>query len=131
MAASVGLKFSIDRTGPTNTFDAHRLIHLSAEHGLQDKAEERLFSAYFTEGKQVGDKAVLAGLAAEIGVPKDEAKKLLEGDRFSKEVRDDEAEGQKHGVNAVPCFIINRKHVVRGAQPPDVFQDALNSSRTG
>jgi predicted DsbA family dithiol-disulfide isomerase len=131
MAAGAGLKFAIDRTVPTNTFDAHRLIHLAAKHGLQDKAEETLFAAYFTDAKQIGDKAELKELADEIGVPKDEAEKLLAGDDFGKEVRDDEAEGRDMGVNAVPCFVINRKYLVRGAQPPDVFLGALEKALKG
>lgn len=128
MAAGVGLMFAFDRTAPTNTFDAHRLIHLAARHGLQDKAEERLFAAYFIEGKQIGGKAVLAALAGEIGIPPDEAATLLGGDGYSKEVRDDEEEGRELGVNAVPCFIINRKLMVKGAQPPEAFLKALEAA---
>jgi len=127
-AEEAGLKFYIDRTAPTNTFDAHRLVHLAAKHGLQDKAEERLFSAYFTEGKQIGDKGVLTELAVEIGIPPDETIRLLNGDSYSKEVRHDEDEGRKLGINAVPCFVIDRKFMVRGAQPPEVFLGALDTA---
>lgn len=130
-AERAGLKFAIDRTAPTNTFDAHRLVHLAATHGLQDEAEERIFSAYFTEGKQIGNKAVLAKLAGEIGIPSGETAKLLDGDGFSKEVRDDEEEGRKLGINAVPCFVIDRIHKITGAQPPDVFLNALAAAVKG
>ena len=128
MAAGVGLKFAIDRTANTNTFNAHRLVHLAAKHGLQDEAEERFFAAYFVEGKQIGDKAVLTELAGEIGIPPDETAKLLDGDGYSMEVRNDEEEGRELGVNAVPCFIINRKHMVKGAQPPAAFLKALETA---
>ncbi len=128
MAVGAGLKFAIDRTAGANTFNAHRLVHLAAKHGLQDKAEERFFAAYFTEGKQIGDKAVLAELAGEIGLPPDETAALLDGDRYAREVRDDEQEGRVLGINAVPSFIINRKYAVRGAQPPDAFLKALETA---
>ncbi len=128
MAAGAGLKFAIDRTGSTNTFDAHRLVHLAAKHGVADEAEERFFAAYFVEAKQIGDKTVLAALAAEIGISPDETAALLGGDGYSKEVRDDEEEGRELGVNAVPCFIINRKYMVKGAQPPEAFLKALQTA---
>ena len=128
MAAGAGLIFAFDRTVPTNTFDAHRLVHLAATYGLQDKAEERLFAAYFVEGKQIGNKVALAKLAEEIGIPPDETAKLLDGDGYSREVRDDEEEGRNLGVNAVPCFIINRKYMVKGAQPPEAFLKALETA---
>ncbi len=128
MAAGAGLKFAIDRTAGTNTFDAHRLVHLAARHGLQDRAEERFFAAYFVEGKQIGDKTVLADLAGEIGIPPDETAALLDGDGYSKGVRDDEEEGRDLGINAVPCFVINRKYMVKGAQPPDAFLKALETA---
>lgn len=128
MAAEAGIKFSIDRTVPANTFDAHRLVHLSADRGLGDRAEELIFSAYFTEGRKIGDKQVLAGLADDIGIPADEATGLLEGDGYSKSVREDENEGRKLGINGVPCFLIDRKFMVRGAQPPDVLLKALETS---
>ncbi len=128
MAAGAGLTFALDRTAPTNTFNAHRLVHLAAKYGAQDKAEERLFAAYFVEGKQIGDRAVLAELAGEIGIPPNETATLLDGGGYSKEVRDDEAEGRELGVNAVPCFIINRKYMVKGAQPPEALLKALETA---
>jgi predicted DsbA family dithiol-disulfide isomerase len=131
MAAEAGIKFAIDRTVPTNTFDAHRLVHLAAARGIGDKAEELIFSAYFTEGKQIGDKAVLTKIASDIGVPSDDAVGLLEGDKYSDEVREDEKEGQKLGISGVPCFVINRKYMVRGAQPPDVLLKALETAAKG
>jgi predicted DsbA family dithiol-disulfide isomerase len=131
MAHGVGLQFAIERTGPTNTFDAHRLVHLGAKHGLQGVAEERLFSAYFTEGKHIGDKGVLTQLAGEIGIPPLDAVKLFETDDFAREVRDDEQDGHKLGINSVPCFIINREFMVRGAQPADIFLGALQTAAKG
>jgi predicted DsbA family dithiol-disulfide isomerase len=127
-AEKVGLKFAIDRTAPTNTLDAHRLIHLAAIHGLQDKAEERLFAAYFTEGKQIGDHTVLTELGKEIGLPEKEIADLFFGDNFTSEVRSDEEQAKEFGINAVPTFIINRKYAVTGAQPAEVFLKTLETA---
>jgi predicted DsbA family dithiol-disulfide isomerase len=130
-AEKAGLKFAIDRTAPTNTLNAHRLIHLAANHNLQGEAEERLFAAYFTEGKNIGDQAVLTELGKEIGLPEKEIADLFSGENFTSDVRQDEEDAKQFGINAVPTFIINRKFAVRGAQPPEAFLKALESAAIG
>ena len=72
LAAGVGLEYHLDGVQPGNTFDAHRLIHLAATHGLGGAMKERLLAAYFTEGRSVGDRATLAELAGEVGLDRDE-----------------------------------------------------------
>ena len=125
-AAAAGLTFHLERAVPANTFDAHRLAHLAARHGRGDAAEERLMTAYFTEGKNLADPATLTALAAELELPRSEVDALLAGDVFSDEVRRDEEEAAGSGINAVPFFVLNRKYAVRGAQPVPTFLSALH-----
>ena len=128
-AASVGLRFDFDRARPANSFDAHRLIHLAAKHGLQDQAEERLFAAYFTEGKQISDSKTLIQLGDEIGLDPGEVKTLLAGDDYRVEVRREEEEAFSLGVTGVPFFLFNRKYALSGAQPIETFLEALTTTR--
>jgi len=124
-AAQVGLDFHFDIARPGNTVDAHRLLHLARESGLQDRLKGRLFTAYFSEGQPIGDPATLARLAVEAGLDADEVADLLAGDRFTAEVRADEQEARALQVTGVPFFVIDRRYAVAGAQPPDQLLGAL------
>ena len=124
-AAAIGLTYDLDRAIPTNSLDAHRLIHFAARYGLQDQAKERLLSAYFTEGKHIGKHQTLAQLAVEIGLDAVEVRRMLAGDDFKEAVRKDEAEAQKLGIRGVPFFVINRRYGISGAQPSEVLLQAL------
>jgi predicted DsbA family dithiol-disulfide isomerase len=125
MAAGDRLDMRFDLTRGANTFDAHRVLQLAAAHGLQTEAKERLLAAYHTEGELVSDHDTLVRLATEVGLPGDEVRELLAGDRFAAEVRDDEATARGLGINAVPCFVVDRRLGVSGAQPPAVLLDLL------
>lgn len=125
MATDAGLTYNMDNAIPTNSFDAHRLVHLAAKHGLQDKAEEKIFSAYFTEAKHIGDKETLKSIATGIGLNAEEADKVLSGEEYSYDVRTDESEAHEIGVSGVPFFIFNRKYAVSGAQPTHLFSEVL------
>lgn len=125
-ATDTGIKFDFDRVVPTNTFDAHRLLHLATKNGKQKEAQERLFSAYFTEGKDVSDHSVLETIADQIGLEAGEAKRCLSSDEFANDVRQDEATAAAYGLRGVPAFVFNEKFLVSGAQPTEVFLGALN-----
>jgi predicted DsbA family dithiol-disulfide isomerase len=127
-AKSVGLEYRFDQAVPTNTLDAHRLIHLASQHGLQDQAEERLFQAYYSRGEHVGDLEQLTQIGIELGLPEPEVKQALQSDAFASEVRQDEQEAQELGIQAVPFFLLNRRYAVSGAQPVEVFQRALQKA---
>lgn len=127
-AQDVGLKFDFSRAVMTNSFDAHRLIHLAAKHGLQDQAKERLLSAHFVEGKHVGDRKTLLEIGTEIGLDKAEVERLLDGKEFGKEVEEEGRLAQSFGANGVPFFVLNRKFGVSGAQPVEVFLRALHAA---
>jgi predicted DsbA family dithiol-disulfide isomerase len=125
VAAGDGLEFRFDRARGGNTFDAHRLLHLAADHGVQDAMKERLMRAYLTDGELIGDHDVLAQLATEAGVPADAARDLLAGDRYGAEVRDDERTAASLGIHAVPFFVVDRAFGASGAQPPELLGELL------
>ena len=123
MAAGDGLDMRFDLTRGANTFDGHRLLQLAAEHGVQDAMQERLMRAHHTEGELISDHATLVRLAEEVGVPG--ATEMLASDRFAAEVRADEQTARGFGINAVPCFVVDRRVAVSGAQPPAVLLQLL------
>lgn len=127
-AASVGLTYHMDRVIPANSFDAHRLVHFAAQHGKMKDMTERLFRAYFTDAENLEDKNLLADLAAEVGLEREQAMAVLESDAFQSEVRADEAAARNLGIRGVPFFVLGGKYAVSGAQPLEVFTDALDKA---
>jgi predicted DsbA family dithiol-disulfide isomerase len=113
---------------PTHSLDAHRLTLWAQTQGKMLELSERLFQAVFIEGKHTGDHEVLATLAGEVGLDRGEAAAVLASDRFTVEVRADEAEGAQLCVRGVPFFVFDRKFAVSGAQPDEVFHDALQKA---
>lgn len=127
-AKAIGLEYHMDETVQTNTFDAHRLAHYAASQGKGEEMTERLLKAHFTDAKHLGQLDTLADLAAEIGLDRDEAYRMLASEEYTKEVRTDEEEARQLGVRGVPFFVINRKYGVSGAQPSELFLDALKKA---
>jgi predicted DsbA family dithiol-disulfide isomerase len=124
-AAGEGLDFRFDVARSGATFDAHRVIHLAAEHGLQDAMKERLLRAYFSEGELMSDRDALVRLAREVGLESDEVGEMLAGDRFADEVRSDERTAARFGIGAVPTFVVDRALGVSGAHPPAALLELL------
>jgi predicted DsbA family dithiol-disulfide isomerase len=124
-AAVEGLDFRFDQAVRANTFDAHQVIHLAGERGVQDAVKERLLRAYFGQGEAVGDREKLVRLAAEAGLDAEEVREVLEEQRFADAVRADEAEAQALGIRGVPFFVVDRKYGMSGAQPADVLLQVL------
>lgn len=124
-ASSAGLEFHFDGMKPTNTLDAHRLAKFSESKGKADVLTERLLKAYFTDSEDIGDHAFLVDLAEEAGLDRQEAEAILKGSAFENAVRSDEEEARNIGVQGVPFFVLNRKYAISGAQPVEVFADAL------
>lgn len=120
-AAGDGLDFRFDLIRTGNTFDGHRLLHLAAEHGAQDALKERVMRAYLTEGEVIGDPAVLERLAVEVGLPVDETRDVLGGDRYAAEVRDEQRIAASLGIRAVPFFVVDRALGASGAQTPEAL----------
>nr|WP_243509450.1 DsbA family oxidoreductase [Cytobacillus oceanisediminis] len=125
MARNAGLEFNIDTVVLTNTFDAHRLTMFAKTKGLMKEMTERLLRAYFTDSRHIGDHADLAELAEEVGLNREETEKMLAGNEFADEVRADEKLAQQYRITGVPFFLINKKYALSGAQPTEMFVQAL------
>lgn len=125
MAKTVGLDYDFDKAILNNTQKAHQLLHFAKSNGLQNEMKERLFKAYYTEGKDVANPDTLAALAAEVGLPAEEARTALTEERFAAEVQHDQEEAYGIGVQGVPFFVFNRKYAVSGAQSPETFAQVL------
>jgi predicted DsbA family dithiol-disulfide isomerase len=128
MAKADGLDFDFQRIRPGNTFDAHRLLHLAHERGLQDAVKERFLRGYMSEGEAIGDHQVLQRLATEAGLSADEVRAVLAGDRYAEEVRADEGEARDLGINGVPFFVFDERVAVSGAQPVELLLGALKQA---
>jgi predicted DsbA family dithiol-disulfide isomerase len=124
-AAGEGLEFRFDIARSGATFDAHRIVHLAHEHGLQDAMKERLLRAYFSEGELVGDRETLVRLAVELGIAEDEVRQTLASDRYAEQVRDDERTAARFGISAVPTFVVDRALGASGAHPPEALLELL------
>lgn len=127
-AAAVGLRYNLDAVHRTNSFDAHRLTHFAARNGKAEALTERLLAAHFTEGQHLGRHETLKQLAAEIGLDAAEVETMLASDAYAAEVRADERLGQEFGISGVPFFVIDRRYGVSGAQPPELFAEALGQA---
>jgi protein disulfide-isomerase len=128
IAQEVGLDYRFDISVVANSFDAHRLSHLAKAHGLGNALEERLFHAYFTEGKDIADHATLVALGTEAGLNAAEITAMLNSDQYADAVKQDSYEAQQIGVRGVPFFVFDRKYAVSGAQSTDVFLETLTQS---
>ncbi len=127
-AAGENLTYDFEKMIPTNSFDAHRLVHYATGHDKSNEMSERLFYAFFTESRNIGDHATLASLGEEVGLDATDIKRMLETDEFTKEVRADEAMGSQLGIQGVPFFVFDGKYAVSGAQPVEMFEQALTKA---
>jgi predicted DsbA family dithiol-disulfide isomerase len=132
--AALGFTFAMDKRGRIyNTFDAHRLLHWAGETAgpaVQKALKQALFKAYFTDGQNPGDHALLERLAGEAGLDAAQARAILAGDAYAAEVREREHFYQQHGIHSVPSVIVNGRHLIQGGQPPEVFEQALRQIAT-
>jgi predicted DsbA family dithiol-disulfide isomerase len=121
-----GIVFAFDRIQRTpNTFEAHRLIWFAQQQRKQDDLVDALFHAYFSQGRDIGDRKTLVDVAREAGLDRDEVGQFLARDIGVEEIRAEEATGHKLGIRGVPYFVLNATYAISGAQPPDVFVSAL------
>jgi predicted DsbA family dithiol-disulfide isomerase len=124
-----GIAFNFDRMARTpNTMDAHRIIGLAEERGVQDAVVEALFLAYFTDGKDLSDRATLAAIAAGAGLDRVEVDELLTSDKGLDLVRDGDQKARGLGVSGVPFFVVNGQVALSGAQPPELFRRAFEQA---
>lgn len=128
MAREAGLSMNIEKTLPSNTYDAHRLLHLAKSDRKEKQIMDALFKAYFTDGKLIEDKKVIGKIGVDCGLAQASVDKLLSSDEFAYEVKQDILESRSIGVSGVPFFVLNRKYAISGAQPVEVFTNALKNS---
>jgi predicted DsbA family dithiol-disulfide isomerase len=125
--AAEGFAFGT-RSHVWNTFDAHRLLFFAGVEGppgVQRALKKALLAAYHGEGRNIGSREVLLELAKQAGLPAERAREVLERGEFANEVRQAERFWQSIGIHSVPAVIVERKHLIAGGQPSEVFERAL------
>ena len=130
LGAELGLPFAFDKIKRSpNTLDAHRLIGWAASAGVQTEVVDRLFKAYFVEGRDIGDRKTLVEIAAECGLDADQVATLLADGADADRVREEIEQAQAMGVSGVPFFIFGGRVGVPGAQEPSVLREAMAQAR--
>lgn len=125
-AASVGVTMNTsDESRIYNTFDAHRLLAWAKDEGRQLDMKRRLLALYWTDQVDPGDHSALVIAAEEVGLDGSAARAVLESDRYVEEVRAEEELWRSRGINSVPTVIVNDRHLISGAQPPEEFKRRL------
>ncbi len=126
-----GLTFALDKIARTpNTLDAHRLIRLAGQEGIQDAVMEALFRAYFTEGKNIGDPSSLLAIVTQAGLDRAKAEALLAGSEDLPAIAAEEEKAHRAGVQGVPYFVINKQLSLSGARDPGTFLAAFEQAGT-
>lgn len=127
LGADVGFEFDFgDGFWVHNTFNAHQLLHWAGTQGRQQDLKQALFAAHFTHRRNLSDVAVLADVAAEIGLDRAEAEAVLADQRFGQTVRELQGFWAQQGVQGVPAMIFDRQHLVSGAQGVENYARILN-----
>lgn len=129
MAASEGIDFQWQKANSGNSFNAHRIIHLAQSKGLGNEAKEAFFHAYMTEGLAIGEREVVEEIASRIGLDNAEVEYVLDSDELADFVRHDEKIAHEQlKVTGVPFFVFDQKLALSGAQPREVFLQALQQA---
>lgn len=129
-AKQVGLEYHFEKSVTANSFKAHRLIQFAKEKGKGDQAEEILFRAFFTEGKNIADIETLTQAGKEIGLDENDLKVAFTDEKYAYQVNQDIQEARNIGVNGVPFFVFDKKYAVSGAQPSQAFLQTLEKAFT-
>lgn len=127
IGGSEGVLFRFDRIRRTpSSVDAHRLVRWAARYGRAEEVVDALFWAYFTDGGDIGDPAVLLAVAAACGLDASAAKRFLSGDEEFDQVHAENLRAHRLGINGVPCFVIAGRHAIAGAQEAEVIDRLLD-----
>ncbi len=125
-----GIPFAFERMQRTpNTVRAHRLIRFAENHKAADAVVEALFTGYFAQARDIGDIEVLADIAGTAGLDAGEVRRYLASDEDDAIVRAEDKYARELGIQGVPCFVIERKYMVSGAQPAELFADVFRQVR--
>jgi predicted DsbA family dithiol-disulfide isomerase len=125
IAKGEGLDYHLAGGLTGNTLDAHQVVHLAKDQGLQGTVVERLFRGYFTEQRSVFDHDSLAAMAAQAGLAANEVRRVLAEDRYVAAVAGDVTEARSLGATGVPFFVFDQRFGLSGAQPVELFQQAI------
>ena len=126
VGSEVGFKFNFtDELRMHNTFNLHQLLHWAEQQGRMHELKQALFTAHFTDNRNLSDITILADIAAEVGLNREEALAVLEDQRFANDVREVEQHWQRQGIQSVPAIIFNEQHLVSGAQGVDNYVNIL------
>jgi predicted DsbA family dithiol-disulfide isomerase len=127
LGESLGFTFAwTDASRMHNTFNTHQLLHWAEAQGRKHDLKMALFTAHFSDQRNLSDDAVLADIAAEVGLDPDEALAVLDDQRFANDVRNAERFWQQQGISGVPAVVLNRKHLVTGAQGEENYTSILS-----
>lgn len=129
MGKAAGVEMNFDKVFLVNSTKAHCVLKLAKERGLSNEAQELLFKAYFTEGKDLGDLAQLAGVVSELGITEAEIAAALQDESILQEIQQDIHEAQQVGVRGVPFFVFQDKYALSGAQPVESFKEVIEHIR--
>ena len=131
MAATEGIDFQWQKANSGNSFNAHRIIHLAQSKGLGNEAKEAFFHAYMTEGLAIGEREVVEEIASRIGLDNAEVEYVLDSDELADFARHDEKIAHEQlKVTGVPFFVFDQKLALSGAQPREIFLQALQQAQT-
>jgi predicted DsbA family dithiol-disulfide isomerase len=128
VAAEEGMVWRHHQSLRVNTVDAHRLLHLAAEHGRQSELKEALLASYFIDAENVADHATLVGIATRAGLDEARVREVLDGSEYLAAVEAEAREAAALGANGVPFFVVDRKYGIPGAQPVEVFTQVLEKA---
>lgn len=128
MGSRLGLAYDFERSLAANTFDAHRLHQFAAAHGRGPETMRLLFQAQHAQGADVSDRGVLQQIGEDAGLSATDVEGVLTSDAYGDAVRADLAEARRIGVRGVPFFVLDRRLALSGAQPVEVFVDALRQA---
>nr|WP_314370420.1 DsbA family oxidoreductase [uncultured Acinetobacter sp.] len=131
MAATEDIDFQWQKANSGNSFNAHRIIHLAQSKGLGNEAKEAFFHAYMTEGLAIGEREVVDEIASRIGLDHAEVEYVLNSDELADFVRHDEKIAHEQlNVTGVPFFVFDQKLALSGAQPREIFLQALQQAQS-
>ena len=120
--ASEGIQFAFDKIAKTpNTLDSHRLVRWAGGAGMQNEVVERLFKAYFVDGRDIGDVSVLSAVAEEAGMDANLVSKLLAGDADLEPVEREAGMANEMGISGVPTFIFDSRFMISGAREAELL----------
>ncbi|WP_417370638.1 DsbA family oxidoreductase [Gelidibacter japonicus] len=128
MAKEVGIEFNLDEAVVANSFNAHKLMHAAKKINKQNEAKELLLKAHFTDGKNIDDLDVLVTIGTSLGFEAEDIEKQLKDPALDKNVAADQIQAKQIGITGVPFFVFNNKHALSGAQPEEIFLEALEKA---